>query len=78
MDGFSNVIQEAAESYNPGHVANYVYDLAKEYNQFYHECPIMKAEKEEEKSFRLRLSEKAAEVIRTSLELLGIDAPERM
>ena len=75
---FPQVIAESAETYNPGHIANYVYDLAKEYNQFYHECPILKAEKEEEKNFRLLLSEKTAEVIKNSLALLGIDVPERM
>ena len=72
------MIQESAESYNPGHIANYVYDLAKEYNQFYHECPILKAEDEAEKNFRLTLSEKTAEVIKTSLKLLGINVSERM
>lgn len=78
LHGFSAVIKEAAETYNPGHIANYVYDLAKEYNQFYHECPILKSEKEEEKNFRLDLSEKTAEVIKTSLKLLGIGVSERM
>jgi len=75
---FPKVIAESAETYNPGHIANYVYDLAKEYNQFYHECPILKAEKEEEKNFRLLLSEKTAEVIKSSMKLLGIDVPEQM
>ncbi len=78
LHGFPAVIQESAESYNPGHIANYVYDLAKEYNQFYHECPILKAEDEAEKNFRLTLSEKTAEVIKTSLKLLGINVSERM
>ena len=75
---FLSIIQESAEGYNPGHIANYVYELAKEYNQFYHECPILKAEKEEEKNFRLLLSVKASEVIKSSLNLLGIEVPERM
>ncbi|MBI4929177.1 MAG: arginine--tRNA ligase [Bacteroidetes bacterium] len=75
---FPKVISESAETYNPGHIANYVYELAKEYNQFYHECPILKAEKEEEKNFRLLLSVKTSEVIKTSLKLLGIEVPERM
>jgi len=75
---FPKVISESAETYNPGHIANYVYDLVKEYNQFYHECPILKAKKEDEKNFRLMLSEKTSEVIKTSLKLLGIDVPERM
>ncbi|MFI5164076.1 MAG: arginine--tRNA ligase [Bacteroidia bacterium] len=78
LHDFPRVISESAETYNPGHIANYVYELAKEYNQFYHENPILKAEKEEEKKFRLALSEKTAEAIKTSLKLLGINAPERM
>ncbi len=78
LHDFPKVISESAETYNPGHVANYVYDLAKEYNQFYHECPILKAEKEEEKNFRLQLSAATSDVLKNSLKLLGIDVPERM
>lgn len=74
---FPQTISESADSYNPGHIANYVYELAKEYNQFYHECPILNAE-EEVKNFRLMLSEKTSEVIKESLKLLGINVPERM
>ncbi|MBI3501828.1 MAG: arginine--tRNA ligase [Bacteroidetes bacterium] len=75
---YPKIISESAEQYNPGHVANYVFDLAKEFNQFYQEIPILKAEKEEEKNFRLLLSEKTSAVIKSSLELLGIAVPERM
>ena len=78
LHGFSTAIQEAAETYNPGHIANYVYDLAKEYNQFYHEVPILKSENAEEKNFRLELSAKTAEVIKYSLKLLGMNVSERM
>lgn len=78
LHDFPKVITEAADTYNPGHIANYVYELAKEYNQFYHECPILKADKEDERNFRLNLSAKTAEVIKTSFSLLGIDVPERM
>ena len=78
LHDFSSTIQEAADSYNPGHIANYVYELAKEYNQFYHEVPILKSENEQEKNFRLLLSAKTAEVIKTSLKLLGINVSERM
>jgi len=78
LHDFPKIIAEAADTYNPGHIANYVYDLAKEYNQFYHECPILKSEKEEEKNFRLELSAKTAEVIKTSLKLLGVNVSERM
>lgn len=78
IHGFPAVIQEAAEGYNPGQIANYVYELSKEYNTFYHDCPILKAENEDEKNFRLDLSVKTAEVIKFSLELLGIGVSERM
>ncbi len=78
LHGFQAAILEAAETYNPGHVANYVYDLAKEFNQFYHECPILKAENADEKNFRLELSAKTAEVIKAALGLLGIKVSERM
>ena len=75
---FPKVVTESAETYNPGRIANYVYELAKEYNQFYQEIPILKVEKEEEKNFRLLLSEKTAETIKSALQLLGIEAPEKM
>jgi len=78
LHDFPTVIQEAAGAYSPAFIANYVYELAKEYNQFYHEFQILKAEKEEEKNFRLLLSSKTAKVLESSLKLLGINAPERM
>ncbi|HEY4797697.1 MAG TPA: arginine--tRNA ligase [Bacteroidia bacterium] len=78
LHDFTKIISEAADTYNPGHVANYVYDLAKEYNQFYHECPILKTEKEDEKNFRLLLSEETSDVIQSALHLLGIGVPEKM
>jgi len=78
LHGFPAAVQEAANAYNPGHIANYVYELAREYNQFYHEIPILKSENEQGKNFRLLLSAKTAEVIKTSLKLLGITVPERM
>jgi arginyl-tRNA synthetase len=78
LHGFSDAIQEAANSYNPGHLANYVYHLAKEYNQFYHEVPILKSENGQEKKFRLLLSEKTAWVIKRSLKMLGLNTSERM
>lgn len=74
---FPAAIQEAAKEYNPGHIANYVYELAKEYNQFYHDIPILKAESKE-KEFRLALSYKVAAIIKSGLKLLGITVPDRM
>ena len=75
---FPEIIKNAAESYSPALIANYVYDLAKEYNQFYHDYSILKEENEDIKHFRLLLSKNAAQVIRTALDLLGIESPERM
>jgi arginyl-tRNA synthetase len=75
---FKDVIEEAASSYNPALIANYSYELAKEYNQFYHEYPVIKAENSGISIFRLLLSEKIAGIIKFSLKLLGIETPERM
>lgn len=75
---FPDVIKEAAESYNPALVANYVYELAKEYNHFYQEIPVLKAENPQIVSFRVKLSEFTGKVIKSSMKLLGIDVPLRM
>ena len=75
---FPKIITDAAETYSPALIANYVYDLAKEYNQFYHDYSILKEENTDVRQFRLLLSKCTAQVIRTSLELLGIDSPDRM
>lgn len=75
---FPSVVQEAGRTYSPALIANYVYDLVKEYNQFYHDCSILKEENQEVRSLRLALCETTAEVIRTALNLLGIGVVERM
>jgi arginyl-tRNA synthetase len=75
---FPKIVNDAAETYNPALIANYVYDLAKEYNQFYHDYSILKEENIAIRDFRLFLSKNTAQVIRTALDLLGIDSPERM
>jgi len=72
------IVKEAGETYSPAVIANYVYELAKEYNQFYQEVPILQADKEELVSLRLTLSKMVGEVIKSSMKMLGIDAPERM
>jgi arginyl-tRNA synthetase len=71
-------VRDAARSFNPALIANYAYDLAKEYNQFYHDYPILREENADVRMFRICLSGYVAQVIRTALDLLGIDAPERM
>lgn len=75
---FPAVLTEAANNYNPGLSANYIYELTKLFNQFYHDCPVLKEENEDIKQFRVKLSEIAANVIKTGMNVLGIEVPERM
>ena len=75
---FPNMIQEAAANYSPALVANYVYDLVKEYNTYYQNTAVLTAESEELISFRLGLSVKVGEVIQTAMRLLGASVPDRM
>jgi len=75
---FPAIVKEAGEEYSPAIVANYVYDLAKEYNQFYHDHSMLKEENEQLRAFRLTLSRNIARVIKTGMSLLGIEVPERM
>jgi arginyl-tRNA synthetase len=75
---FPVVIKQAGEEFSPALIANYVYDLVKEYNQFYHDFSMLKEENVGLKQFRLVLSETIAGVIKTGMGLLGIDVPERM
>ena len=72
------VVRQAGEEFSPALIANYIYDLVKEYNQFYHDFSILKEENEELKRFRLVLSESIAKIIKSGMGLLGIDVPERM
>src|SRR5690606_21251140 len=71
------VVQAAARNYEPSHLANYLYTLAKTYNGFYHDCPILKAENEHTKQNRLAISELTALILKSGLHLLGIEAPEK-
>ncbi|NUY80960.1 arginine--tRNA ligase [Flavobacterium sp. MAH-1] len=75
---FPSVIQEAAQNHSPALVANFTYDLVKEYNSFYQVVPILGAENENEKVFRTQLSKKVADTIEAGFGLLGIAVPERM
>ena len=75
---YPTVVQEAAESYSPARIANYTYDLVKGYNQFYHECSVLREEDEALRSMRLQLSQTVAETIHSAMGLLGIELPERM
>ena len=71
-------LKAAAKDFNPALIAHFVYELAKSYNSFYHECPIMKEDDKEKAKFRTVLSEKTADKIQQCLHLLGIAVPERM
>ena len=75
---FPETVNEAAESFSPAVIANYLFDLAKEFNQFYHDYSILKETDEALRSTRLLLSSLTARVIKTGMSLLGIDVPERM
>ncbi len=72
------VIKEAGVKRNPSFIANYVYEVSKEYNQYYHEVGILNEENTDIREFRLALSSKIGEIIKSSLDLLGIEVPERM
>ncbi|MGB4971533.1 MAG: DALR anticodon-binding domain-containing protein, partial [Cyclobacteriaceae bacterium] len=71
-------LQDAAKSYSPSIIANYAYDLAKEYNQFYQSIPIFSESDEQKLGLRVTLSEKVGEVINKAMGLLGVNVPERM
>jgi arginyl-tRNA synthetase len=77
LSRFPVVVQRSAEDYKPLHIANYVYDLARDFTEFYQNCPVIKAE-QHERAFRLRLTAAARQVIDNALGLLGISAPEVM
>ena len=78
LNEFPVIVKEAGDEFSPALIANYIYDLVKEYNQFYHDFSILREENEELKTFRLILSETIAHVIKTGMNLLGIEVPERM
>ncbi len=75
---FETIVKQAAQEYSPALIANYVYDLAKEYSQYYHDTQILKEEKKEILHFRLQLSNTIGRVVKSGMTLLGIEVPERM
>lgn len=75
---FPSTVQAAGQSYSPALIANYIYDLVKSYNQFYHDCSILKETDPAVRSLRLDLSRQTARVVKTGMSLLGIKVPERM
>ncbi len=78
LSEFPGVIEDAASSYSPSVIANYAYDLVKEYNQFYHDFSILREADPSVRLFRLVLSANVAKVVKLAMSLLGIEVPERM
>ena len=75
---YASTLKQAGDEYNPALIANYVYELVKEYNQFYHDHSILKEENKEIKDLRLTLSANVAKIIKSGMQLLGIEVPDRM
>lgn len=78
LNGFAAVVKQAGTDYSPSGIANYCYELTKEFNQFYHDFSILREEDEKKKVFRLVLSKNVAKIVRLGMGLLGIEMPERM
>lgn len=78
LSRYPAVLEASAKEYSPAQLANYAYELAKLYNKFYHEEPILKVEEANLRNFRLKLSSVTGVIVRRSMELLGIEVPERM
>ena len=78
MNDFGAAVAQAGVDYSPSGIANYCYELTKEFNQFYHDYSILNADTEAEKTTRLVLAHNVAKVIKNGMELLGIEVPERM
>ncbi len=78
LKDYPQIIKEAAASYNPALIANFIYDLVKEFNNFYQTIPILKEENLEKLSFRLSLAETIGKIIKSSMALLGVQVPNKM
>ena len=78
LNSFEAAVRQAGQDYSPSGIANYCYELTKEYNQFYHDFSILREEDEQKKQFRLMLSKCVAKVLNEGMGLLGIEMPERM
>ena len=78
MNEFETAVAEAGNNYNPAGIANYCYELTKDFNQFYHDYSILSANTEEEKIVRLVIAKNVAKIIKNGMDLLGIEVPERM
>ena len=78
LNEFGAAVEQAGKDYIPSGIANYCYELTKDFNQFYHDYSILNADTEIEKITRLMLAKNVAKVIKNGMELLGIEVPERM
>jgi len=78
LSDYASIVNQAGEEYNPSIIANYIYDLVKEYNQFYHDYSILREENEDIKTFRIALSANIGKIIKSGMGLLGIEVPDRM
>ena len=78
LQGFEAAVKQAGQDYNPSCIANYCYDLVKEYNQFYHDFSVLKEEDDKKRIFRIALSAAVGQVVKNGMGLLGIEVPERM
>ena len=78
MNEFTAAVEQAGKDYSPSGIANYCYELTKQFNQFYHECSILNADSDKERAVRLVLAKNVAKVIKNGMALLGIEVPERM
>ena len=78
MDDYKTAVKDAGDNYNPAGIANYCYELTKEFNQFYHDYSILNADTPKEKVTRLVLAKNVAKTIKNGMSLLGIEVPERM
>ncbi len=78
MNGYADVVAQAGKDYSPSGIANYCYELTKEFNQFYHDYSILREEDEQMRMFRLVLAKNVAKILKNGMALLGIEVPERM
>jgi arginyl-tRNA synthetase len=78
LEAFPQVVEEAAAQYSPALIANYTYDLVKDFNSFYQQITILGESNEAHRRFRVQLTQKVGEVVRQGTSLLGIQVPERM
>ena len=78
LSEFPAAVEQAGKDYSPSGIANYCYELTKQFNQFYHDYSILGADTEEQKAVRLMLAKNVAKTIKNGMALLGIEVPERM